>query len=182
VRDDPGYVRYITKARATLRGTLGHIRDQWERFRNGIPSEGGMEPSDPVKRGPGPANHPQVLLERASGPLDTPNKWGTGVHSDYPLAAHWRHHVRRPPGATWRFPPLLAKRRRRGVCKKVESVLDRPLALCGGSGAALAIPAPAKPLIASTYQPENLGPDRTPGLRPARMREQPDRPRHHETH
>jgi hypothetical protein len=32
------------------------------------------------------------------------------------------------------FPPplLLAGRRRRGVCKKVESVLDRPLALCGG--------------------------------------------------
>jgi hypothetical protein len=37
-------------------------------------------------------------------------------------------------------PLLLAKRRRRGVCKKVESVLDRPLALCGGSGAALANP------------------------------------------
>jgi hypothetical protein len=70
---------------------------------------------------------------------------------------------------------LLAGRRRRGVCKKVESVLDRPLALCGGSGAALANPAPAKPLTASTYQPENLGPDRAPGLRPARMREQPDR-------
>jgi hypothetical protein len=29
---------------------------------------------------------------------------------------------------------LLAERRRRGVCKKVESVLDRPLALCEGSG------------------------------------------------
>jgi hypothetical protein len=73
------------------------------------------------------------------------------------------------------FPPLLlAERRRRGVCKKVESVLDRPLALCGGSGPALANPAPAKPLTASTYQPENLGPDRAPGLRPARMREQPD--------
>jgi hypothetical protein len=32
------------------------------------------------------------------------------------------------------LPLLLAERRRRGVCKKVESVLDRPLALCGGSG------------------------------------------------
>ena len=50
------------------------------------------------------------------------------------------------------FPLLLAERRRRGVCKKVESVLDRPLALCGGSGAAHANPAPAKPLTASTYQ------------------------------
>jgi hypothetical protein len=81
------------------------------------------------------------------------------------------------------FPPLLlAERRRMGVCKKVESVLDRPLALCGGSRAALANPAPAKPLTVSTYQPENLGPDRAPGLRPARMREQPDQPKHRETH
>jgi hypothetical protein len=56
-------------------------------------------------------------------------------------------------------PLLLAERRRRGVCKKVESVPDCPLALCRGSGAALANPALAKPLTASTYQPENLGPD-----------------------
>jgi hypothetical protein len=68
-------------------------------------------------------------------------------------------------------PLLLAERRRRGVCKKVESDPDRPLALCRGSGAALANPVPAKPLTASTYQPENLEPDRAPGLRPARMRE-----------
>jgi hypothetical protein len=68
-------------------------------------------------------------------------------------------------------PLLLAERRHRGVCKKAESVLDRPLAN----------PAPARPLIASTYQPENLGLDYAPGLRPVRMREQPDRPRHHET-
>jgi hypothetical protein len=54
------------------RGTLGHLRDQRERFCNRIPPEGGIEPSDPVKRGPGPANHPQVLLERASGPLADP--------------------------------------------------------------------------------------------------------------
>jgi hypothetical protein len=54
------------------RGTLGHFRDRRERFRNEIPPEGGIEPSDPVKRGPGPANHPWVLLERASGPLADP--------------------------------------------------------------------------------------------------------------
>jgi hypothetical protein len=79
------------------------------------------------------------------------------------------------------FPLLLAERRRRGVCKKAESVLDRPLALCGGSGAALANPAPAKPLTASTYQRENLGLDCAPELQPVRMREQLDRPKHHET-
>jgi hypothetical protein len=32
------------------RGTLRHFRDQQERFYNGIPSEGGIEPSDPIKR------------------------------------------------------------------------------------------------------------------------------------
>jgi hypothetical protein len=69
-------------------------------------------------------------------------------------------------------PLLLAERRRRGVCKKP----------CGGSGAALANPAPTKPLTASTYQPENLGLDCAPGLQLVRMREQPDRPKHHETH
>jgi hypothetical protein len=47
---------------------------------------------------------------------------------------------------------------------KAESVLDRPLALCRGSGAALANLAPAKPLTASTNQPENSEPDHAPGL------------------
>jgi hypothetical protein len=32
------------------RGTLGHFRDQQERFYNGIPLDGGIEPSDPIKR------------------------------------------------------------------------------------------------------------------------------------
>jgi hypothetical protein len=32
------------------RGTLGHFRDQQERFCNGLPSEGDIEPSDPIKR------------------------------------------------------------------------------------------------------------------------------------
>jgi hypothetical protein len=77
------------------------------------------------------------------------------------------------------FPPPCGKATQ-GRMKKALSVLDRPLALRGGSGAALANPAPAKPLTASTYQPENLEPDYAPGRQPIRMREQPDRPRHHE--
>jgi hypothetical protein len=79
------------------------------------------------------------------------------------------------------FPPPPCRKATQGRMEEVESVLDRPLALCGGSGAALANPAPAKPLTASTYRPENLEPDCAPGLRPIRMREQPDRPKHHET-
>jgi hypothetical protein len=78
------------------------------------------------------------------------------------------------------FPPPYGKATQ-GRMKKAESVLDRPLALRGGSGAALANPASAKPLTASTYQPENLEPDYAAGQRPVRMREQLDRSRHHET-
>jgi hypothetical protein len=78
-------------------------------------------------------------------------------------------------------PPPSCGKATQGRMKKAESVPDRPLALCGGSGAALANPAPAKPLTASTYQPEKLGLDYAPGLRPVRMREQLDRPKHHET-
>jgi hypothetical protein len=59
----------------------------------------------------------------------------------------------------------------KGRMIKVESVLDRPLAPCRGSGAALANPATAKLLTASTNQPENLEPDHAPGLRSDRMRE-----------
>jgi hypothetical protein len=78
------------------------------------------------------------------------------------------------------FPPPPCGKATKGRMIKVESVLNRPLALCGGSGAALANPALAKPLTASTYQPENSEPDYAPGQRPVRMREQPDRPRRHE--
>jgi hypothetical protein len=69
------------------------------------------------------------------------------------------------------FPPPPCGKVTKGRMIKAESVLGRPLALCGGSGAALANPAPAKPLTASTYQPENSEPDYAPGLRPVRMRE-----------
>jgi hypothetical protein len=80
------------------------------------------------------------------------------------------------------FPPPPCEKAMKGRIIKAESVLDRPLALCGGSRAALANPALAKPLTASTYQPENSKPDHAPELRSDRMREQPDRPRHHERH
>jgi hypothetical protein len=80
------------------------------------------------------------------------------------------------------FPLPSCGKATKGRMIKAESVLGRPLALCRGSGATLANLAPAKPLTASTYQPENSEPDHAPGLRLGRMREQPDRPRRHERH
>jgi hypothetical protein len=78
------------------------------------------------------------------------------------------------------FPPPPCGKATKGRMIKVESVLDCPLALCRGSGAALAHLAMAKPLTASTDQPKNSEPDDAPGLPSDRMREQPDRPRHRE--
>jgi hypothetical protein len=79
-------------------------------------------------------------------------------------------------------PPPPCGKATQGRMKKAESGFDRPLALGDGSGAALANPALAEPLTASTYQPENLGLNYAPGLRPVRMRERPNRPSHHERH
>jgi hypothetical protein len=79
------------------------------------------------------------------------------------------------------FPPPPCGKATQGRMIKVKKVLDRPLAPCRGSGL-LSHPATAKPLIASTNQLDNLEPDHAPGLRPGRMRERSDRPRHHERH
>jgi hypothetical protein len=62
------------------------------------------------------------------------------------------------------FPPPPCGKATKGRMIKAESVLDRPLSLCRGSGAALANPALAKPFTASTNQPENLEPDHAHGL------------------
>jgi hypothetical protein len=72
VRDDSGYVRYMAEARATLPRYPRTFPRPAGTIRNGIAPEGGIEPSDPVKKGLGPANHLQVLLEGASGPLAEP--------------------------------------------------------------------------------------------------------------
>jgi hypothetical protein len=79
------------------------------------------------------------------------------------------------------FPPSSLWKGDAGAYEKSRASPCRPLALCGGSGAALANLAPAKPLTALTYQPENLEPDYTPRLQPVRIREQRDWPKHHET-
>ena len=102
-------------------------------------------------------------MERASGPLSDPYRTGHVRPLGSPVSNSLETPCSAPSeGNMALYPLLLAERRRKGVCKKVESVPDRPLALCEGSGAALANPAPAEPLTASTYQPENLGPDRAP--------------------
>jgi hypothetical protein len=62
----------MAEARATLPRYPRTFPRPAGTIRNGIAPEGGIEPSDPVKKGLGPANHLQVLLEGASGPLAEP--------------------------------------------------------------------------------------------------------------
>ena len=80
------------------------------------------------------------------------------------------------------FPPSSLRKGDVGAYVKKPSLSLIVLSPCAEARGLLSQkPAPAKSLTASTYQPESLGPDRAPGLRPVRMRKQPDRPKHHET-
>jgi hypothetical protein len=81
------------------------------------------------------------------------------------------------------FPPSSLRRGDAEAYVKKSSLSLTILSPCAEARGLLSQnPAPADPLTASTYQPENLGPDRAPGLRPARMREQLDQPKYSETH
>jgi hypothetical protein len=89
--------------------------------------------------GPGPANHLQVLLERASGPLADPYRTGLGR----PLGSPNSNSLETPCSvpsegnmALSLLPPYGKATKGRKI--KFETVLDRPLAPCRGTEAALA--------------------------------------------
>jgi hypothetical protein len=122
-------------------------------------------------------------LERASGPLADPYRMGHGSPLGSPVSNSLDTPCLAPSEGNMALsPPPPCGKATKGRMIKAESVLDRPLALCRGLGAALANPALAKPLTASTYQPKNSEPNHAPGLRSDRMREQPNWLRRHERH
>jgi hypothetical protein len=89
--------------------------------------------------GPGPANHLQVLLEHASGPLAGPYRMGLGR----PLGSLASNSLETPCSvpsegnmALSPLPPCGKATKGRTIT--VKTVLYRPLAPCRGSGAALA--------------------------------------------
>jgi hypothetical protein len=60
--------------------TLGHFRDQQERFCNGIPSEGGIKPSDPINgSGKSPAGTFGARLWATSRPLSNEARASTRI-------------------------------------------------------------------------------------------------------
>jgi hypothetical protein len=103
------------------------------------PTGGRRRALGPYRMGPGPANHPQVLLERASGPLADPYRTGLGRPLGSPASNSLETPCSVPPRVTWRFAPLPpCEEATKGRTIKVEMVLDRPLAPCRGSKATLA--------------------------------------------
>jgi hypothetical protein len=90
--------------------------------------------------GPGPANHLQVLLERASGPLADPYQTGHGRPLGSPVSNSLETPCSAPSEGNMVLSPLPpCGKATKGRIIKVETVLDRPLAPGRGSGAALAI-------------------------------------------
>jgi hypothetical protein len=88
--------------------------------------------------GPGPANHLQVLLERASGPLADPYRTGLGRPLGSPDSNSLETPYSVPSEGSMALPPLPpCGKATKGRTIKVETVLDRPLAPCRGSEAAL---------------------------------------------
>jgi hypothetical protein len=89
--------------------------------------------------GPGPANHPQVLLERASEPLADPYRMGLGRPLGSLVSNSLETPCSVPSEGNMACSPLSPCRKTtKGRTIKVETVLDRPLAPCRGSEAALA--------------------------------------------
>jgi hypothetical protein len=88
--------------------------------------------------GPGPANHLQVLLERASEPLVDPYQTGLGRPLGSPDSSSLETPCPVPSEGNMALPPLPpCGKATKGRTIKVEMVLDHPLAPCRGSGAAL---------------------------------------------
>jgi hypothetical protein len=88
--------------------------------------------------GPGPANHLQVLLERASGPLADPYRTGLKRPLGSPASNSLETPCSVPSEGNMALSPLPPRgEATKGRTIKVETVLDRPLTPCRGLGAAL---------------------------------------------
>jgi hypothetical protein len=89
--------------------------------------------------GPGPANHLQVLLERASGPLADPYRTELGRPLGSPASNSLETPCSVPSEGNMALSPLPPHgEAMKGRMIKVETVLDRLLAPCRGSRVALA--------------------------------------------
>jgi hypothetical protein len=121
--------------------------------------------------GPGPANHPQVLLECASGPLADPYRTGLGRPLRSPNSNSLETPYSAPTEGNMARPPPLQKGDE-GAYNKKPRQSSIVLSLRAEAQRLLSHQATTKLLTTSTNQLKNSEPDHAPGLRPGRMREQ----------
>jgi hypothetical protein len=92
-----------------------------------------------LSNGSGSSNHLQVLLDHASGPLADPYRTGHGRPLGSPISNSLETPCSAPSEGNMALSPLPpCGKATKGRMIKVETVLDRPLAPCRGSRAALA--------------------------------------------
>jgi hypothetical protein len=130
--------------------------------------------------GSGPANHLQVLLERASGPLADPYRTGLERLLGSPDSNSLETPCSVPSEGNMALsPPSSLQKGDEGAYNKKPRQSSIVLSLRAEARRLLSHQAMAKLSTMSTNQLKNSEPDRTLGLRPGRMREQQGRLRHH---
>jgi hypothetical protein len=130
--------------------------------------------------GLGPANHPHVLLEHASGPLADPYRMGL----ERPLGLPASNSLETPcsvptEGNMARPPPPPLQKGDEGAHNKKPRQSSIVLLLRAEARRLLLHQAMAKLSTTSTSQLKNSEPDHAPRLHSGRMREQQGQPRHH---
>jgi hypothetical protein len=121
------------------RGILKHIREPQERF---VTISHRREASCP--RTPSNGSGTRRVIRRSLWGVSpdlklTPIERRLDPRSDHPLVAQWKRHARRSPKGSVTHTPSSSRRGDEGAYEpKVEASLDRLIALCKGSGAALA--------------------------------------------
>jgi hypothetical protein len=171
----------VTWSRLGLRsrGTLGHFRDQRERF---VMESHRREAPSPwtLSNGSRSSKSPAGTLEHASGPLADPYRTGL----ERPLGSPVSNSLETPcsvptEGNMARPPPSSLRNGDEGAYNKKSRQSLIILSLRAEARGLVSHQATAKLSTTSTNQLKNSEPDHVPGQRPGRMREQQDRPRHH---
>jgi hypothetical protein len=96
----------MAKARATIPRYPKAYPRPLGAIRVGVPSWGGIEPLDPIKRVWDQANHLQVLLGHVSRPLADSYRMELGPPLGLPVNNSLETSCSSPPRVAWHFPPL----------------------------------------------------------------------------
>jgi hypothetical protein len=120
---------------------------------------------------PGPANHMQVLLERAFGPLAGPYRMGLGRPLRSPDSNSLETPCSVPSEGNMALSPSSLRKGDEGAYNKKPRQSSIVLSLCAKARRLLSHQATAKLSTTSINQLKNSEPDRAPGLRPGRMSE-----------